>query len=109
MEATFLPGMKSRAHRHPGPEAWNVATWAVRPAAKPMLVSAFPPGVPFRPAQSDLQRGTVDGNQTAVHREGHRYGRTQWSFRSRGWFGERRFVGSQGNGWAGQARHDDSR
>jgi quercetin dioxygenase-like cupin family protein len=24
MEATFLPGMKSRAHRHPGPEAWYV-------------------------------------------------------------------------------------
>lgn len=24
MEATFLPGMKSRVHRHPGPEAWYV-------------------------------------------------------------------------------------
>lgn len=24
MEASFLPGMKSRAHRHPGPEAWYV-------------------------------------------------------------------------------------
>jgi len=24
MEATFMPGMKSRAHRHPGPEAWYV-------------------------------------------------------------------------------------
>jgi len=24
MEATFMPGMKSRAHTHPGPEAWYV-------------------------------------------------------------------------------------
>jgi quercetin dioxygenase-like cupin family protein len=24
MEATFVPGMKSRVHRHPGPEAWYV-------------------------------------------------------------------------------------
>jgi quercetin dioxygenase-like cupin family protein len=24
MEATFMPGMKSRVHRHPGPEAWYV-------------------------------------------------------------------------------------
>jgi quercetin dioxygenase-like cupin family protein len=24
MEATFLPGMRSRVHRHPGPEAWYV-------------------------------------------------------------------------------------
>jgi quercetin dioxygenase-like cupin family protein len=24
MEATFMPGMKSAAHRHPGPEAWYV-------------------------------------------------------------------------------------
>jgi len=26
MEATFLPGMKSRVHRHPGPEAWYVVS-----------------------------------------------------------------------------------
>jgi quercetin dioxygenase-like cupin family protein len=26
MEATFMPGMKSSAHRHPGPEAWYVLT-----------------------------------------------------------------------------------
>jgi quercetin dioxygenase-like cupin family protein len=26
MEATFVPGMKSRVHRHPGPEAWYVLT-----------------------------------------------------------------------------------
>jgi len=26
MEATFLPGMKSRVHRHPGPEAWFVVS-----------------------------------------------------------------------------------
>jgi mannose-6-phosphate isomerase-like protein (cupin superfamily) len=26
MEATFVPGMKSRAHRHPGPEAWYVVS-----------------------------------------------------------------------------------
>lgn len=24
MEATFMPGMRSRVHRHPGPEAWYV-------------------------------------------------------------------------------------
>jgi quercetin dioxygenase-like cupin family protein len=26
MEATFIPGMHSTAHRHPGPEAWYVLT-----------------------------------------------------------------------------------
>jgi quercetin dioxygenase-like cupin family protein len=26
MEATFIPGMRSVAHRHPGPEAWYVLT-----------------------------------------------------------------------------------
>jgi tetratricopeptide (TPR) repeat protein/quercetin dioxygenase-like cupin family protein len=29
MEATFRPGMKSRVHRHPGPEAWHTLTGAM--------------------------------------------------------------------------------
>ncbi|MBA3316495.1 MAG: RidA family protein [Gemmatimonadales bacterium] len=54
MEAVFLPGMKSRVHRHPGPEAWYTLTGEMcletpggsmvgRAGGSPVIVPGGPP------------------------------------------------------------------
>jgi quercetin dioxygenase-like cupin family protein len=47
MEATFVPGMKSRVHRHPGPEAWYVLAGeqCLETPGKAMVVRAGESGI----------------------------------------------------------------
>jgi hypothetical protein len=62
MAATFLPGMKSRVHRHPGPEAWYVVSGeqcAETPERKIVLRSGEGDFVPEGPPMVLWGTGTV--------------------------------------------------
>ncbi len=69
MEATFKPGMKSRIHRHSGPEAWYTLTGETcletpdgrmvsRPGGPPVIVPMGPP-MELTAIGSDVRRGLV--------------------------------------------------